>query len=36
MDKAIFVAFMFGLLLGFVGAYGFDTWLVWRDNNKWR
>ena len=36
MDKAIFVAFMFGLLLGFVGAYGFDTWLVWRDNNKWQ
>jgi len=23
-------------LLGFVGAYGFDTWLTWRDDRKWR
>lgn len=30
------IAFLFGLLLGFVGAYGFDTWLVWRDNRKWQ
>lgn len=30
------VAFLFGLLLGFVAAYGFDTWLVKRDERKWQ
>ena len=30
------LGFAFGLVLGFVAAYGFDTWLVWRDNNKWQ
>ena len=26
------LGFMFGLLIGFVGAYAFDYWLTWRDN----
>ena len=26
------IGFMFGLLIGFVGAYAFDYWLTWRDN----
>jgi nitrate reductase NapE component len=26
----------FSLLIGFVSAYGFDTWLQWRDDRKWR
>ena len=30
------VAFLFGFVLGFAAAYGFDTWLVWRDNKKWQ
>jgi prepilin signal peptidase PulO-like enzyme (type II secretory pathway) len=30
------LAFGIGLVLGFVAAYGFDTWLVWRDNKKWQ
>ena len=30
------LAFAFGLVIGFVAAYGFDTWLVWRDNQKWQ
>lgn len=25
-----------GLVLGFVGAYALDTFLVWRDDRKWR
>jgi nitrate reductase NapE component len=23
-------------LVGFVTAYGFDAWLQWRDDRKWR
>ncbi len=23
-------------LIGFVTAYGFDAWLQWRDDKKWR
>ena len=30
------LAFILGLILGFVGAYGFDAWLVWRDDRKWK
>ena len=30
------LGFAIGLVLGFVAAYGFDTWLVWRDNQKWQ
>jgi hypothetical protein len=30
------LAFVLGLVLGFAGAYGFDTFLVWRDNRKWQ
>jgi hypothetical protein len=26
------IGFMFGLLIGFVGAYAFDYWLTKRDN----
>jgi hypothetical protein len=26
------LGFMFGLLIGFVGAYAFDYWLTKRDN----
>lgn len=26
----------FSFLMGFVGAYGFDTWLQYRDDRKWR
>jgi hypothetical protein len=26
------IGFMFGLLIGFVGAYAFDYYLTWRDN----
>ena len=26
------LGFMFGLLIGFVGAYAFDYYLTWRDN----
>jgi len=26
------IAFLFGLLFGFVGAYAFDYWLTKRDN----
>jgi nitrate reductase NapE component len=25
-----------GFLIGFVGAYGFDTWLQYRDERKWK
>jgi hypothetical protein len=28
------IAFLFGLLLGFVGAYAFDYYLTWRDNRR--
>jgi hypothetical protein len=30
------LAFILGLVLGFAGAYAFDTFLVWRDNRKWQ
>ena len=32
----MWLGFLFGLLIGFVAAYGFDTWLVWRDDRKWQ
>jgi hypothetical protein len=35
MKELILVA-SFSFLMGFVGAYGFDTWLQWRDDRKWR
>ena len=25
-----------GLVVGFVAAYGFDTWLQYRDEREWR
>jgi nitrate reductase NapE component len=30
------ITFAIGVALGFVGAYGLDTFLVWKDNRKWR
>jgi hypothetical protein len=30
------IAFVLGLVLGFAGAYAWDTFLVWRDERKWR
>ena len=28
------IGFLFGLLIGFVGAYAFDYWLTKRDERK--
>jgi hypothetical protein len=25
-----------GFLIGFITAYGFDTWLQWRDDQQWK
>ena len=25
-----------GIAIGFVAAYGFDTWLQYRDDREWR
>jgi len=25
-----------GFVIGFVAAYGFDTWLQWKDDRQWR
>jgi len=25
-----------GFLIGFVSAYGFDTWLQWKDDQQWK
>jgi hypothetical protein len=32
----LIVGLMLGFIIGFVSAYGFDTWLQWKDDNKWR
>lgn len=24
-----------GFIVGFVSAYGFDTWLQWKDDRRW-
>lgn len=34
--KELIALALIGYLLGFVSAYGFDTWLQWRDDRKWR
>jgi hypothetical protein len=34
--KEIIALCLTSFLLGFVAAYGFDTWLSWRDDRKWR
>jgi len=26
----------FSFVMGFIGAYAFDTFLTWRDDRKWR
>jgi hypothetical protein len=25
-----------GFLIGFISAYGFDTWLQWKDDHQWK
>ena len=35
MKELILVA-GFSFVMGFVGAYCFDTFLTWKDNRKWR
>jgi hypothetical protein len=25
-----------GFLIGFITAYGFDTWLQWKDDQQWK
>ena len=30
------VGIAIGLVVGFVSAYGFDTWLQWKDDHKWK
>jgi hypothetical protein len=25
-----------GFVVGFVAAYGFDTWLQWKDDQRWK
>lgn len=32
----VLVSFAIGSVLGFIGAYAFDTFLQWRDDRKWR
>jgi hypothetical protein len=34
--KEIIALCLTTFLIGFVTAYGFDAWLQWRDNRKWR
>lgn len=25
-----------GFVIGFIAAYGFDTWLQWKDDQRWK
>jgi hypothetical protein len=35
MTELVFIA-AFSFVMGFVGAYAFDTFLAWRDDRKWQ
>ena len=34
--KELILIGAFSFVLGFVGAYCFDTFLTWKDDRKWR
>jgi hypothetical protein len=34
--KTLIALSAFSFLVGFLAAYGFDTWLQYRDGRRWR
>ena len=30
------IGIVIGFVIGFIAAYGFDTWLQWKDDRKWK
>jgi hypothetical protein len=32
----MYIGIAIGLVVGFVAAYGFDTWLQWKDDRQWK
>jgi hypothetical protein len=32
----MYLGIAIGLVVGFVAAYGFDTWLQWKDDHQWK